>query len=113
MDKNIQSPGRPQWFKMWVEKYSIALDIDNIDKEFGDDPDGEKVFFEEVGKCFINALRLFGDFDKKYWNYEPQTRDGRVLWNYIKQDVTQSFLDYEKRVNDGKKGGRPRTKTGK
>ena len=27
------SNGRPQWFKLWVEKYATALDIENIDED--------------------------------------------------------------------------------
>ena len=102
--------GRPQWFKVWAEKYAVALDIENIDEEFADDPDGKLEFFEEVGKCFINALLFFKDHDnEEYQYYRPKTRDGRILWNALKHDVDQTFIDYDKRVQDGKKGGRPRT----
>ena len=27
------STGRPQWFKMWCEKYAAALDIENLDND--------------------------------------------------------------------------------
>ena len=102
--------GRPQWFKLWVEKYSIALGIENIDEEFANDPDGKAEFFEEVGKCFINALLFFKDHDNdEYQCYKLHTRDGRILWNALKHDVDQTYIDYDKRVQDGKKGGRPRT----
>lgn len=110
-EHNIEiEPGHPQWFKLWVEKYATALDIENLDEDLDDEEKRE--LFEDVGRVFINALLYFmcvGNDDDKYYIYKPLTRDGRVLWNALKRDIEHSYRDYEKRVIDGKKGGRPRT----
>lgn len=105
--------GRPQWFKMWGEKYATALDIDNLDDDL--DPYEKEALFEDVGRAFINALFYFmcrANHETKYSVYKPKTRDGRILWNALKRDIDQSYRDYEKRVANGLLGGRPRsTKT--
>ena len=98
--------GRPQWFKMWVEKYAAALDIDNLDNDLTQKEKEE--LFKEVGKAFINSLFYFLAHDKEeYSAYKPSTRDGRILWNALKRDIDQSYRDYDKRVENGGKGGRP------
>lgn len=98
--------GRPQWFKLWVEKYATALDIENLDNDLT--PKDKQVFFEEVGKVFINSLSYFLGHDEGKWNeYKPKTRDGRILSNALKRDIDQSYRDYDLRVKNGGKGGRP------
>jgi hypothetical protein len=102
---NIEE-GRPQWFKLWVEKYVAALDIENLDEDLT--PQEKDKLFKEVGKAFINALFYFVGHDEGRWNeYRPGTRDGRILWNALKRDIDQSYRDYELRVKNGAKGGRP------
>ena len=101
--------GRPHWFKMWVEKYAIALDIDNLDTEYT--PAKKDEVFKDVGIAFINAMFYFlyrVDVESEIWSYAPKTRDGRVLWNALKRDIDQSYRDYEKRVKNGARGGRPK-----
>lgn len=101
------STGRPQWFKVWVEKYATALDIENLDDDLSTKE--KQKLFEEIGKVFINSLFYFTGHDKGEWSeYKPSTRDGRILWNALKRDIDQSYRDYEKRVADGRKGGRPK-----
>lgn len=98
--------GRPQWFKLWVEKYATCLDIENLDEDLTDEE--KAVLFEEMGKVFINALFYFMGHDAgKYSYYKPSTRDGRIIWNALKRDIDQSYKDYDGRVENGKKGGRP------
>lgn len=107
-ETNIES-GRPQWFKLWGEKYADALDIENLDADLNQKE--KQLLFQEVGKAFINALFYFmaNAQDKtQYSSYRPQTRDGRILWNALKRDIDQSFRDYEQRVRNGAKGGRPK-----
>ena len=99
--------GRPQWYKLWVEKYAAALDIDNLDKDLSQKE--KDILFKEVGIVFINSLSYFlGHDDRKWWEYTPETRDGRILWNALKRDIDQSYRDYDKRVANGSKGGRPK-----
>lgn len=98
--------GRPQWFKLWVDKYVTALDIENLDEDLS--PDEKRLLFEEVGKAFINSLFYFMSHGKgQYSEYKPRTRDGRILWNSLKRDIDQSYRDYDTRVRNGAKGGRP------
>lgn len=99
--------GRPQWFKMWVEKYATALDIENLDDDLTQKD--KEILFKEVGKVFINSMFYFMGHDAGRWiEYKPQTRDGRILWNALKRDIDQSYRDYELRVKNGAKGGRPK-----
>lgn len=99
--------GRPQWFKLWVEKYSVALDIENLDSDLT--PTEKRLLFQEIGKVFINSLFYFNGHDEgKYSEYKPATRDGKILWNALKRDIDQSYRDYDKRVQNGAKGGRPK-----
>lgn len=101
--------GRPQWYKLWVEKYATALDIENLDVDLS--PTEKRKLFEEIGKVFINSLFYFMGHDEGRWSeYKPSTRDGRILWNALKRDIDQSYKDYDKRVENGAKGGRPRSK---
>ena len=98
---------RPKWFKLWVEKYATALDIENLDDDL--DPEEKSELFEEVGMAFINSLFYFLGHDKGRWSeYKPQTRDGRIIWNSLKRDIDQSYRDYDQRVINGAKGGRPK-----
>ena len=107
-DSNIDE-GRPQWFKLWVDKYYAALDIENLDNDLT--PQEKDKLFKEVGKAFINALFYFMGHDEDEWReYKPGTRDGRILWNALKRDIDQSYRDYDLRVRNGAKGGRPKTK---
>lgn len=100
------STGRPQWYKLWCEKYADALDIENIDKDLT--PEEKDVLFKEIGKVFINSLFYFFGHDEGKWSeYKPSTRDGRILWNALKRDIDQSYRDYDLRVQNGAKGGRP------
>ena len=101
--------GKPQWFKLWVEKYATALDIDNLDTDLN--PKEKDELFKNVGIAFINALFYFlyrVDVESEIWEYKPKQRDGRILWNALKRDIDQSYRDYEMRVKNGCKGGRPR-----
>lgn len=99
---------RPQWFKLWADKYIDALDIINLDKDLT--PEQKEEVFKDIGMAFINALFYFAfrsGHEDSVWKYATKTREGRVVTNALKRDIDQSYKDYEKRVADGKKGGRP------
>ncbi len=102
MNLRNEETGRPMWFKVWPEKYVTALDLGNLDEDLT--AEEREVLFTEVGKAFINGL-LFFQGEKEV--YTIRSRDGKIVWNNLKQDIKQAFRDYEKRVEDGKKGGRP------
>lgn len=98
--------GRPQWFKLWADKYADALDIENLDNDLTK-TQKDKLFMD-VGRAFINALFYHIQHDEeRYDYYKPLTRDGRIIWNALKRDIDQSYRDYELRVINGAKGGRP------
>lgn len=103
--------GAPQWFKLWAEKYATALDVDTLEDEL-EQSDYEKVC-RDIGTAFVHALRYFMHHDELKERpeinfFRPETRDGRHIWNAFKRDIDQAYRDYEKRVVDGAKGGRPR-----
>lgn len=99
--------GRPQWFKLWVDKYTTALDIEHLDEDLT--PKEKEKLFIEIGKVFVNCLFYFTGHDEGRWSeYKPGTRDGRILWNALKRDIDQSYRDYDNRVSNGHKGGRPK-----
>ncbi len=115
MDNDLFSDGqtgRPQWFKLWADKYADVLDIDNMDEDLS--PEEKADLFADLGRAFINALFLFkyytGD-DEDLCSYKILTRDGRIIWNALKRDIDQSYSDYIKRVINGAKGGRPHKQT--
>lgn len=101
--------GRPQWFKLWACKYGDALDIGNLDEDLT--PEEKEDLFADLGRAFVNAMFYFHTYaygHKEYSTYKLHTRDGRVIWNCLKRDIDQSFLDYKTRVENGRKGGRPK-----
>lgn len=101
--------GRPQWFKLWGCKYADALDLENLDLDLS--AKEKERLFSEIGKAFINALFYFQTyaFDKReYCTYKLNTRDGRIIWNALKRDIDASYNDYKERVQNGRKGGRPK-----
>ena len=86
---NTIESGRPQWFKLWVEKYAVALDIEYLDEDLT--PEQKEIVFRDIGAIFINALSYFMGYDKGEWyEYEPKTREGRTLWHALKRDIDQS-----------------------
>ena len=105
--ESVIDVNRPQWFKLWGEKYATALDIYNLD----DLPDEEKLeLFTDIGIAFVNALFYFMGHDEgKWFEYKAKTREGRVLWNALRRDIDQSYRDYDRRVENGSKGGRPKS----
>jgi len=100
--------GSPQWFKLWAIKYADALDIDHLDDDL--DPEEKHELFTNVGKAFINAIFYFKhrSLGANDLYYTINSRDGRIIWNALKRDIDQSYLDYLKRVENGAKGGRPK-----
>ena len=105
-DYHANTEGKPQWFKLWANKYADVIDINNLDSDLK--PDEKERLFREIGIAFINSLFYFQNYySSKCPYYEPKTRDGRIIWNALQRDVRASYEDYEKRVENGKKGGRP------
>lgn len=100
--------GKPQWIKLWAEKYYDELCIDEI-KDFYPTAAEERSFLMEVGKAFISALSYYNSYfsdDPQYTTYNMD-RDGMKLYRSLKRDIDQSYQNYMLRVENGKKGGRP------
>ena len=98
---------RPQWIKLWAEKYYDELYIDDL-KELYPTQDEETEYLIQVGKAFVSALAYYNNYysDKEFDIYQMD-RDGKRLYKSLVRDIRQSYKAYEKRVEDGKKGGRP------
>jgi hypothetical protein len=98
---------KPQWVKLWAEKYYDELCIEDI-KELYPTPEEELSFLTEVGKAFVSALAYYNSYcdGESYTTYQMD-RDGRRLYKSLKRDIDQSYISYIKRVENGKKGGRP------
>ncbi len=102
---------RPQWVKLWAEKYYDELCIDEIKELYPTDAE-ECEFLMQVGKAFISALAFYNAFNEEesFCTYQ-MNRDGMRLYKSLKRDITQSYLSYERRVEAGKLGGRPKKQT--
>lgn len=110
----MEEDKRPQWFKLWVNKYYDVLglyDLEELEIVLSEDLDD---FFNDVGRAFINSLLYCVEKDspeaqKQFGLY---SREGKALYSLLKRDIEQCYRDYDKRVTDGKKGGRPSKKIG-
>ena len=92
MSKNKDN--RPEWFKFWRRNRS-NLDIDLLT-------------IESRGIVFTNMMRYF-DSDNE--NMLEMTDVEKFAFNFLKQNMDDSFEDYKERseINkqNGAKGGRP------
>lgn len=95
----------PSWFPVWGAEHAYLLDIDVILME---DVDEQDEIFRDVGKAFINAVNnfLYHDNNKPYFALE--TYLGRATYKRLTREINKSYMEYDKRVENGKKGGRPR-----
>lgn len=99
---------KPQWVKLWAEKYYDDLCIDDI-KEFYPTTEEETEFLKNVGMAFISALAYYNSYnaDEDTFEIYRMNNDGKKLYKSLKRDIRQSYESYERRVENGKKGGRP------
>ncbi len=100
---------RPQWIKLWVEKYYDELCIDDIE-EFYPTQAEENAYLLEIGKAFVSALEFYNAYnnpDVEAYKGFKMGKEGKRLYKSFQKDIIQSFDAYERRVADGKKGGRP------
>lgn len=105
--RNTQN--RPQWIKLWAEKYYDDLCIDDI-KEFYPTEEEEQEFLLEVGKAFVSALSFYNAYnnpEKESYTTYAMGKDGKRLYKSFQRDIEQSYSAYERRVENGKTGGRP------
>ena len=102
---------KPQWVKLWAEKYYDELCIEDI-KEFYPTPEEEADFLLQVGKAFVSALGYYNAHGsgEEFITYK-MNRDGMKLYKSLKRDIDQSYIVYERRVENGKLGGRPKEYT--
>lgn len=104
----MRNENAPQWIKLWIEKYCDDICLEDIHELYPDEEENELI--RAVGMAFISALsyykgRITGE---EYLVYSKMNRDGKRLYKSFVKDIDQSFCDYELRVENGKKGGRPK-----
>ena len=103
----------PQWFKLWGIKYYEDMLVEDIEELYP--TDSEKIkYFAEIGKAFVNAINYYVNHNEEsYLTYifDDHIKDGKRLFMSLKRDINQSYRDYEARVENGKKGGRPPKET--
>lgn len=105
--------GKPQWFKLWAEKYYDDLCIEDI-HEFYPSVEEENEFLLDVGKAFVSALAYYNacTTEEESFSIYQMGLDGRKLYKSLKRDINQSYESYKRRVENGKKGGRPPKSSG-
>lgn len=103
----MRNESAPQWIKLWVEKYCDDICIEDIEELYPTDEEETELVLD-VGKAFISALSYYkSQITGEEYRVYKMSRDARRLYNSFKRDIDQSFNDYELRVENGKKGGRP------
>lgn len=96
----------PTWVKLSIQKMIDFFEVETADEVIeliNDDP----VILSEMGKVLFN-LMLYGycrDNDTITFKY----RDMRSLYGMLRQDIDASYHNYQQRIENGKKGGRPKT----
>ena len=91
--------------KYYELKPSVYLAYDRKAYIVKDDPE----ILSEMGKVLFNIM-LYG-YDRNNDSLAFNYRDMRSLYGMLRQDVDSSYINYFKRVENGKKGGRPKTET--
>lgn len=105
---------RPIWYHLFAEDLYHILDVENLDSDpdFVNNPRRKDQLFNDLGRALLNSLIYFKDY-YEYGGEDPQaeypieSRDGRIVYNALKRGIVYSYEEYEERVENGKKGGRP------
>lgn len=95
----------PAWVKLSIQKMIDFFEVETLDdvqEMLSDDPE----LLTEMGKVFFN-LMLYA-YDRNNDTIKFEYRDMKSLYCLLKQDVDISYVNYFQRVENGKKGGRPK-----
>lgn len=98
----------PTWVKLSIQKMIDFFEVETAEEVIDmvkDDPE----ILSEMGKVLFNIM-LYG-YDRNNDSLAFNYRDMRSLYGMLRQDVDSSYINYFKRVENGKKGGRPKTET--
>lgn len=98
----------PTWVKLSIQKMIDFFEVETAEEVIDmvkDDPE----ILSEMGKVLFNIM-LYG-YDRNNDSLAFNYRDMRSLYGMLRQDVDSSYINYFKRVGNGKKGGRPKTET--
>ena len=95
----------PTWVKLSIQKMVDFFEVETAEEVLDmvkDDPE----LLSEMGKVLFNLMLYGYDRDNGYLTFKY--RDMRSLYGMLRQDIDSSYVNYYKRVESGKKGGRPR-----
>lgn len=95
----------PTWVKLSIQKMIDFFEVESAEevvKLIQDDPE----ILSEMGKVLFN-LMLYG-YDRKNDALQFNYRDMRSLYGLLRQDIDSSYHNYQTKVDNGKKGGRPK-----
>lgn len=96
---------KPSWIKLRVLDLAYILNIEDCEglkTEIENDPN----FLEKLGVVFVNTILYSSNRNSEL--LEVRSRDMRFVQREMFKCVDSSYDVYEKRVESGKKGGRPR-----
>lgn len=91
-----ENENKPTWFKLWVSHLDVFAEDDGT------------INFEDIGIAVYNALIYLDSHNEE--NLHKMDKGQKYMFKMLKKDVEQAYKDYEMRVNNGRKGGRPRKK---
>lgn len=95
----------PTWVKLSIQKLIDFFEVETAEdvvEMINDDPK----LLSEMGKILFNIM-LYG-YDRNNDSLTFEYRDMKALYGLLRQDVDSSYINYEKRVENGRKGGRPK-----
>lgn len=99
---------KPTWVKLSIQKMVDFFEIENVE-ELEELIEDDPKLLSEMGKVLFNVMLYAYDRENDCLDFEY--RDMRSLFRIIRQDIDISYVNYFKRVENGKKGGRPKEET--
>ena len=98
-----------EWFKLWASDFCDDFHIDVLENEL--DSSERQNLIADVGRAFVNGMNYYYMRymeEDDYKAYPLITSDGKRLFRKMRAWIDKAFEDYEKKVENGKKGGRPK-----
>lgn len=106
-DEHTSYTGKPSWFKIFPKEIIDIIGLQDFDN-FSETETEEAIY--TVGAATIDALRYYlhksGDSDS-VGSLDDSRQYKTILMLYIKH-IAKAFTDYQERVENGRKGGRPK-----
>lgn len=96
---------RPTWVKLSIQKMIDFFEVSTAEEVVELIKDDPKIL-SEMGKVLFN-LMLYG-YDRNNDFVSFDYRDMKSLYGLLRQDIDASYHNYDKRVEAGRSGGRPK-----